>query len=99
VPLSQTEIDQEQGQIDRTKEQLGQIGLVRPTKEQLGQIELDLRTQEPLGQLRFEGQTQLPDPQSQNLKQNVPRQIPMPFGQHALNRQTQMPRGQVGIHC
>lgn len=85
VPLSQTEIHQEQ---------LGQIGLVRLKKEELGQIELDLRTQAPLVQLRFEGQMQLPDPKSQSLKQNVPRQMPMPFGQHTLDHQTQMARGQ-----
>lgn len=81
MPLSQTEIHQEQ---------LGQIGLVRLKKEDL--------TQEPLGQLRFECQTQLPDPKSQSLKQNVLRQMPMPFGQHALDRQTQMARDQNGLH-
>lgn len=87
VPLSQTEIHQEQ---------LGQIGLARLKKEELG---LRVRTQEPLVQLRFEGQTQLPDPKSQSLKQNLLRQMPMPFGQHALDRQTQMARGQNGLHC
>lgn len=50
VPLSQTEIHQEQ---------LGQIGLVRLNKEELGQIELELRTQEPLGRHALDRQTQM----------------------------------------